>query len=103
MEIELSYAASDVTLAKDISDAIEDSDGVAASGPRETRQLDPAAIIGLVGGVIALANALMDLRERLRNRKEARSVRAGNEAGMVIVVVEATDDEIRRLANGDPE
>jgi hypothetical protein len=99
VEIELSYASSDTGLADDIAAAFAAGD-VEAEQPRETRLLDPVAIIGLVGGVVALANALIDLRERLRKRKEARSVQAANEAGMVIILVEATDEDIRRLVDG---
>jgi hypothetical protein len=72
IEIEISYAASDPVLAGDIAGALASAEDVSASEPREARLIDPTAIIGLVGGVISLTNALIDLRERVRKRKACR-------------------------------
>jgi hypothetical protein len=73
VEIEISYASSDAEVADDVTSALAKAEDISAGEPREARQLDPTTVIGPVGGVVALTSALIDLRERLRKRKEARS------------------------------
>jgi len=68
---------------------------------RQARVVDPITIMSVSGGIVALVNGLLSLRDRWVTRKKPPSIIVENETGDQIDLTQMTREELERLITAD--
>jgi hypothetical protein len=101
-ELELSFPAVDAELQAFIEETLRERDGITVGRIRHVRAIDPLTVFEIAGTVVGLADALCDLRDRVKTYLQKRGkndqvLGVANADGAQAPLLAATDDEVKAI------